>query len=107
MHNHVFFHLNDKQVSKFCALWKEINNWLDEFLPFKPSQYFLDDDKQVSKFVPCGKKSTTGLMNFCPLSPVNTFWMIKLKKSFTVSFQNIGNCRNLTFNARISLTRFA
>jgi hypothetical protein len=43
VHNHVFFHLNDKQVSKFCALWKEINNRLDEFLPFKPSQYFMDD----------------------------------------------------------------
>jgi hypothetical protein len=43
MCSHVFFHLNDKQVSKFCDWWEEINNWLDEFLPFKPSQYFLDD----------------------------------------------------------------
>ncbi len=43
MHNHMFLHLNDKQVSKFCDWWKEINNWLDEFLPFKPNQHFPDD----------------------------------------------------------------
>jgi hypothetical protein len=34
MRNHVFLHLIDKQVSEFCARWKEINNWLDEFPPF-------------------------------------------------------------------------
>jgi hypothetical protein len=43
MRNHVFLHLNDKQVSEFCAQWKEINHWLDEFLPFEPNQHFLDD----------------------------------------------------------------
>ncbi len=43
MHNHMFLHLNEKQVSKFCARWKEINNWLDEFLPFKPNQHLPDD----------------------------------------------------------------
>jgi hypothetical protein len=43
MHNHVFLHLNDKQVSEFYTRWKEINNWLDEFLPFEPNQHFLDD----------------------------------------------------------------
>jgi hypothetical protein len=69
MCNHVFLHLNDKQVSEFCTRWKEINNWLDKFRP---------------------------------LNPINIFRMIKLvKKSFTVSFQNVGN---LTFIARISLT---
>jgi hypothetical protein len=61
MRNHVFLHLNDKQVSEFCARWKEINNWLDEFPP---------------------------------LEIINTFQMIRLKKSFTVSFRNVGN---LTF----------
>jgi hypothetical protein len=39
----VFLHLNDKQVSEFHAQWKEINNWLDEFLPFEPNQCFPDD----------------------------------------------------------------
>jgi hypothetical protein len=43
MRNHVFLHLNDKQVSEFRARWKEINNWLDEFLPFEPNQHFPDD----------------------------------------------------------------
>jgi hypothetical protein len=43
MRNHVFLHLNDKQVSEFCARWKEINNWLDEFPPFGSNQHFLDD----------------------------------------------------------------
>jgi hypothetical protein len=43
MHNHVFLHLNDKQVGKFCTRWIEINNWLDKFLPFKSNQHFLDD----------------------------------------------------------------
>ncbi len=43
MRNHVFLHLNDKQVSEFHARWKEINNWLDEFPPFQPNQHFLDD----------------------------------------------------------------
>jgi hypothetical protein len=43
MHNHVFLHLNDRQVSKFCTRWIKINNWLNEFLPFKPNQHFLDD----------------------------------------------------------------
>jgi hypothetical protein len=43
MRNHVFLHLNDKQVSEFCARWKEINNCLDEFPPFQPNQHFLDD----------------------------------------------------------------
>jgi hypothetical protein len=43
MHNQVFLHLNDKQVSEFCTQWKEINNWLDEFPPFEPNQHFLDD----------------------------------------------------------------
>jgi hypothetical protein len=68
MRNHVFLHLNDKQVSEFCTRWtKEINNWLDEFPPFQPNQHFPDD---------------------------------QVKKSFTVSFQNVGN---LTFIVRISL----
>jgi hypothetical protein len=70
MHNHVFLHLNDKQVSKFRARWKEINNWLNKFPP--PH-----------------------------LSQINMFQMSKLRKFFTVSFQNVGN---LTFNERISLT---
>jgi Tfp pilus assembly protein PilE len=39
----VFLHLNDKQVSEFCAQWKEINNWLDKFLPVEPNQHFPDD----------------------------------------------------------------
>ena len=43
MCNHMFLHFNDKQVSEFCTRWKEINNWLDEFLPFEPNQHFLDD----------------------------------------------------------------
>ena len=43
MRNHVFLHLNDKQVSEFRARWKEINNWLDEFPPFEPNQHFPDD----------------------------------------------------------------
>jgi hypothetical protein len=43
MHNHVFLHLNDKQVNEFHAQWKEINTWLDEFPPFEPNQHFLDD----------------------------------------------------------------
>jgi hypothetical protein len=43
MRNHVFLHLNDKQVSEFCARWKEINNCLDKFPPFQPNQHFLDD----------------------------------------------------------------
>jgi hypothetical protein len=43
MRNHVFLHLNDKQVSEFCARWKEINNWLDKFLPFGSNQHFPDD----------------------------------------------------------------
>jgi hypothetical protein len=43
MHNHVFLHLNDKQVDEFCAQWKEINTWLDEFPPFEPNQHFPDD----------------------------------------------------------------
>ena len=43
MRNHVFLHLNDKQVSEFCTRWKEINNWLDEFPPFEPNQHFPDD----------------------------------------------------------------
>jgi hypothetical protein len=48
MHNHVFLHLNDKQVDEFCAQWKEINTWLDEFPPFEPNQHFPDD--QVKEF---------------------------------------------------------
>jgi hypothetical protein len=47
MCNHVFLHLNDKKDSEFCTQWKEINNWLDKFLPFEPNQHFPDD--QVSK----------------------------------------------------------
>ncbi len=43
MHNHMFLHLNDKQVSKFCARWIKINNWLDKFPPFKSNQHFPDD----------------------------------------------------------------
>jgi hypothetical protein len=43
MHNHMFLHLNDKQVSKFHARWVEINNWFDEFLPFKSNQHFPGD----------------------------------------------------------------
>jgi hypothetical protein len=43
MRNHVFLHLNDKQVSEFHTRWKEINNWLDEFPPFGSNQHFLDD----------------------------------------------------------------
>jgi hypothetical protein len=43
MRNHVFLHLNDRQVSEFCARWDEINNWLDEFPPFKPNQRFVDE----------------------------------------------------------------
>ena len=43
MRNHVFLHLNDKQVSKFCARWIKINNWLNKFLPFKSNQHFPDD----------------------------------------------------------------
>ena len=43
MHNHVFLHLNNRQVSKFHARWNKINNWLNEFPPFKPNQHFPDD----------------------------------------------------------------
>ena len=43
MRNHVFLHLNDKQISEFRARWKEINNWLDEFPPFGSNQHFPDD----------------------------------------------------------------
>ncbi len=43
MHNHMFLHLNDKQVSEFCARWIKINNWLNEFPPFQPYQHFPDD----------------------------------------------------------------
>jgi hypothetical protein len=39
----MFLHLNDKQVSEFCARWVKINNWLDEFPPFKSNQHFPDD----------------------------------------------------------------
>jgi hypothetical protein len=43
MRNHVFLHLNDRQVIEFCARWDEINNWLDKFPPFKPNQCFVDE----------------------------------------------------------------
>jgi hypothetical protein len=43
MHNHGFLHLNDKQVSVFCARWVKINNWLNKFPPFQPNQHFPDD----------------------------------------------------------------
>jgi hypothetical protein len=45
MCNHVFLHLNDKQVNEFCTRtrWKEIINWLDEFPPFEPNRHFPDD----------------------------------------------------------------
>ena len=43
MRNHVFLHLNNKQVSEFCARWVKINNWLNEFPPFKSNQHFPDD----------------------------------------------------------------
>ncbi len=37
MHNYMFLHLNDKQVSKFHARWVKINYWLNEFPPFQPN----------------------------------------------------------------------
>ena len=43
MHNHMFLHLNDRQVSEFHARWVKINNWLNKFPPFKPNQHFPDD----------------------------------------------------------------
>jgi hypothetical protein len=43
IHDHMFLHLNDRQVSEFCARWIKINNWLNKFLPFKPNQHFPDD----------------------------------------------------------------
>jgi hypothetical protein len=43
MHDHMFLHLNDKQVSHFCARWVKINNWLNKFPPFQPNQHFPDD----------------------------------------------------------------
>jgi hypothetical protein len=57
-------------------------------------------DKSVS-FPPGGSKSTTGSTNSHHSSPINTFWMIKLRTSFTTSFRSIGS---LTFNVRISST---
>jgi hypothetical protein len=39
----MFLHLNDRQVSEFCARWIEINNCLKEFPPFKHNQHFPDD----------------------------------------------------------------
>jgi hypothetical protein len=43
MQNHMFLHLNNRQVSKFHARWIKINNWLNKFLPFQPNQHFSDD----------------------------------------------------------------
>jgi hypothetical protein len=48
MHNQMFLHLNDRQVIEFCARWIKINNWLNEFLPFKPNQHFPDDQLKTS-----------------------------------------------------------
>jgi hypothetical protein len=43
MRNHVFLHLNARQVSEFPTRWDKINNWLDKFPPFKPNQCFVDE----------------------------------------------------------------
>jgi hypothetical protein len=43
MHNHVFLHLSDKMISEFCARWDELNNYLNEFLPFQLNQHFTED----------------------------------------------------------------
>jgi hypothetical protein len=43
MHNHMFLHLSERQVSEFCARWDKINNYLDNFPTCKPNQHFPDD----------------------------------------------------------------
>jgi hypothetical protein len=43
MHNHVFLPLSDRIISEFCARFIELNNYLDEFLPFGPNQHFTED----------------------------------------------------------------
>jgi hypothetical protein len=43
MCNHVFLHLSDWTINEFCARWIKLNNYLDEFLPFKPNQRFTED----------------------------------------------------------------
>jgi hypothetical protein len=51
MHNHVFLHLSEWQVSEFRARWDEINNYLNKFPPFPPNQHFLDEKPKTS-FIP-------------------------------------------------------
>jgi hypothetical protein len=40
MHNQVFLHLNDRQVSEFSARWIEINNWLNNSHHLSPINTF-------------------------------------------------------------------
>jgi hypothetical protein len=96
----------DSHIKCLCAITEPVfpkHNPLQKQKTYMHHHMFLHlNDKQVSDFCTWWKEiNNCGLMNFHPLSPINTFQMIKLKKSFTVSFQNIGN---LTFIARISLT---
>jgi hypothetical protein len=43
MHNHVFLHLSDQMISEFRARWIKLNNYLDEFPPFEPNQFFMEN----------------------------------------------------------------
>jgi hypothetical protein len=43
MCNHVFLHLNDRMISEFYARWIKLNNYLDEFPPFRSNQCFTED----------------------------------------------------------------
>jgi flagellar biosynthesis GTPase FlhF len=44
MRNHVFLHLSDQMISKFCARWIELNNYLDKFPQFEPNQCFTENE---------------------------------------------------------------
>jgi len=44
MRNNVFLHLRDRTISKFCARWTQLDDYLNEFPPFKPNQWFQDDE---------------------------------------------------------------
>ena len=44
MHNHMFLHLSDRTISEFHARWIQLNNYHNEFPPFKPNQHFTEDE---------------------------------------------------------------
>jgi hypothetical protein len=95
MLNHMFLHLNNKQVSQIHARWKEINNWLDEFPPFKPNQHFPDDQvkeilyssipKHWQSYLHC--KDKFDILKHLPM----TFWshgMLSTHRSPLIQQQN-------------------